>query len=322
VVKGKLTKYPMVSIIIPTHNGKDSLRNCLTLIKKRTVYPNFEVIVVGAASTDGTYRMVKQEFPNVRVIKTGDVGYGEANNIGILHSSSELVVSIEDGHFVEPYWLNALVDVLLSSEDIGVVGSTVYNYSESKYIPTFGGKIGPTGDTPPVTIQGKELLNYDHIEVDYVSILMVRKKIFDLVGLWDPVYFVLFDETDFCYRVKKEGYKIVCTPHSIVWHKVSPMNFIARARERTEKRIFYYYRNRIRFIIKNFSVLKIFPGLVHTAVLILMLLLFSIAARKQTHIRSLIATIVWNARHLKDTLNARLNPLQYSVKRTRLFTYD
>ena len=57
---------PLVSIIIPTHNRKKSLRDCLLSIRE-TAYRGFETVVVDAASTDGTDEMIRQEFPEVKV---------------------------------------------------------------------------------------------------------------------------------------------------------------------------------------------------------------------------------------------------------------
>jgi len=86
-----MSESKLVSIIISNYNGKEHLRECL-LSLMRLKYPDYEVLVVDAASTDGSPEMVEREFPNVRLLRKGKIGIGEAINCGIMVAKGDLIV--------------------------------------------------------------------------------------------------------------------------------------------------------------------------------------------------------------------------------------
>lgn len=292
---------PLVSIVIPTHNRKRLLKDSLLSIRK-TIYRDFETIVVDAASTDGTDEMIRQEFPEVKLIRAGDIWHGESQNIGVVNSRGELIVSLEDDYIVEPMWLETLVRVVLSSEKIGIVGGRVNFYEDKGRILYAGGKIDfLTGNTAPPSTMNDRSSQDDLIkEVDYVPVILARRKVYADVGLWDPEYKLLFDETDVCFRAKKQGYKIVYVPGSIVWHKMGPTGLSSSI-----KRIYFLFRNRIRFIIKNFPIRYFVTALPYTILQILGLIIFFSIRGKPYHARALIMAIAWNMRNMRKTIVAR-----------------
>ena len=83
--------YPKVSLIISNFNGKDMLRDCLLSLKQLD-YPDYEIIIVDAASTDGAPQMVKEEFPEVILVNSKrKLGVDEAINIGLKKASGEII---------------------------------------------------------------------------------------------------------------------------------------------------------------------------------------------------------------------------------------
>jgi GT2 family glycosyltransferase len=176
-----------------------------------------------------------------------------------------------------------------------------------------GGKINfVTGNTAPLRSKNTESQHDGSIrEVDFVPVVIAKREVYANIGLWDTEYKLLFDETDFCLRAKKQGYKVVFVPDSIVWHKVGPAGLGG-----SEKRIYFLFRNRIRFIIKNFPVHYLITALSYTVLQIFGLTIFFSIKGKTSHVKILIAATAWNIRNMRKTIIARESskPTAWSVQ--------
>jgi GT2 family glycosyltransferase len=305
---------PLVSVIIPTHNGQNNLKECLSSIEK-TKYPKYEVLVVDAASTNGTRNMLKRDFPNVKVFRVGDIGYGETNNHGMIRSQGEYIISICDDYTVHPNWLDELVKVISSSKKIGIVGGKVYFYGTKNRIASAGGKI--TSSAPGISLGfgRNDCRKYNVIkETDFTPVPMVARDILDKVGLWDPDYFLYFDDTDFCFRVKKAGYKVVYVPTAIFWHKIGGTTPLGSPRS-----MYLSCRNQIRFIMKNFPVYALFVSIPYSLIFFLAralrFLLYNRTEEFKSSLDALISAIIWNFKHMRETIQARSNPYLQSFQR-------
>jgi len=307
----KRSSLPLVSVTIPTHNSRNNLKECLTSIEK-TKYPKYEVLVVDADSTDGTYDMVKRDFPNVKVFRVGDIGYGEANNHGMIRAHGEYIISICDDYKVHPNWLNELVNVISSSKKIGVVGGKVYFYGTKNRIVSAGGKISLiTGLGSVLGLGRNDCRKYNEIrETDFTPVPMVKREVLSRVGLWDPDYFLMYDDTDFCLRVKKAGYKVVYVPNAIFWHKLGGTTPLISPR-----RVYYSYRNQIRFIMKNFPVHALLIAMPFNLVFFLAAFPRLILYNRFEIFEVLLCALIWNLKHLRETIQARSNPFRQSFQR-------
>ena len=302
---------PLVSVVIPTHNAQNHLRECLHSMDK-TKYPNYEVIVVDAACTDGTYEMLRKDFPDVKVFRVGDIGYGETNNHGMIRAQGEYIVSICDDYTVHANWLDELVKVISPSKDIGIVGGKVYSYGTKNTIVFAGRKV-------TISLLGivwgfgsvREREEYDEIrETVFSPVPMVRRNILPIVGLWDPDYFLQFDDTDFCFRVRKAGFRLVYVPTSITWHKIGGTTPLGSPRS-----VYYTYRNRIRFMMKNFPAYALLTAMPLSFVPFLRAALTFILHNEFKHFKALLRAFIWNLEHMRETIQARKYPFYQSFKR-------
>lgn len=296
---------PLVSIIISNYNGKELLRNCLNSLMMLE-YPNYEVIVVDCGSTDGSAIMVKKEFPDVRLIKTERIGIGEAINCGISIARGDfLVFDLNNDDIVSKSWLNPLVKVLNSSSDIAIVCGKRLIADSTGILDSAGGKI-ILGVTLAIGHRKKYSKKYDiRREVDYVPVLMVKREVINKIGLLDAEYYIYGEDVDFCLRTRKAGFKIIYVPESVFWHQRS-----ATIGEYSPRKLYFLCRNRIRIIIKNFSILKIVPLLVlHTTLIpFFHLIYYTIKSRGNAinYIKALKDAILWNFKNLRSTIRARV----------------
>ncbi len=223
-----------LSIVIVTMNSAPFLRGCLTSIFSGKLSMPFEVIVVDNASTDGSVGELRTSFPQVRVISNNEnVGFNKANNQGINASSGDLILLLNPDTKLREGALEAMSMFMLAEKNVAVVGPKILNGD---------GSLQQTGVSFPslwnVLVEalfldrlfprskmfGRHRRLYDDPDtvhdVDYLqgSCVMVQREMFEKVGLLDERFFMYFDELGFCYRCKREGWRITYVPTAVVTH--------------------------------------------------------------------------------------------------------
>lgn len=170
------------------------------------------VHVVDNGSTDGTAEEVAARFPKATLTRLGrNLGFAEGNNVGIraaLRGEADYVGLLNQDTWVEPGWLAPLIDVAESDPGIGILSPAQLTYDGDACDPNFetilrGRPRGPVVDVP--TAPGAALL--------------VRRRVFEEIGLFDPLYFAYFEEADFCRRARFRGFRTVVVPAGRIHHR-------------------------------------------------------------------------------------------------------
>jgi hypothetical protein len=238
-------KFPEVSVVVPTYNRKKDVLDCLGSLQNLT-YPHCEVIVVDNGSTDGTAEAVKQRFPTVKLVRSDkNLGAAGGRNLGAKHSMGEYIFFLDSDTVVDRNVLSELVHVMQSDPGIGVAGPILYYYDNPDDVWTAGSSVS--------FITGQNYFNQQSvgnnvIETQILPTAFMVKKCHNF-GLFDDVFFFLYEDSDFCVRVREAGCKVVCVPTAKVWHKLP-----SDKRESTEKwlqRGYYVARNKIIFMRKH-----------------------------------------------------------------------
>lgn len=228
-----------LSIIIVSYNTKNFLKDCLESIFQKIKKTSFEVLVVDNGSVDKSEEMVEKEFPLVRVIKNKEnVGFAKANNQGIKEAKGEYIFLLNPDTLILDDNINELIDFFDSQKEIGIIGPKVLNadYSFQRQCkrgwPTFwnsfcyvSGLWKILNKTPwqKKVFGGYFLLDKNENEISEVqqisgSAMIVRKKVFEQVGLLDENYFLYWEDSDFCFRVQEKNWKIYYYPFFRVLH--------------------------------------------------------------------------------------------------------
>lgn len=293
---------------------KESLKSLL-----KQDYPNLEVIVVDAGSTDGSPNMVRKEFPEVILIpRETRIGIGEAINIGIKRAKGEAIVfDFNSDEIATPTWLRRLVDVLYSSPWIGVVGGTRILYGTRGVIDDAGMKIFFFGHMSKIgRWRAHGLYPKEPKEVGYVNSLALRRELVDKLGPLDETYYFYGEDADYCLRAKRFGYKVVQVPDAVTYHKVS-----ASLGEESPRLVYYNRRAEIRIALKHYPLPKMLLALMwaffRTAVdaglifppfaKLVSVTPYSYLARRNTlrHLRASLEALRWNFKRLHPTIAER-----------------
>lgn len=305
----------LVSVIIVNWNAKDYIEQCIDSILSQT-YQNFEIILVDNASSDNSVKIVQQKYPQVKIIQNKEnLGFAEANNIGINNSSGSIIALFNPDAVAEKNWLQRLIDVITHSDDVGgVAGKILYlgdKYGKDAVFCTWS-KIDPFTANPTNYFDNEPIS-----KVDYLSgaAMLVKRDILEKIGALDTDYFLYFEETDLCARMIRAGYDLIYVPTAIVWHAVSPLS-------NSEKKIYYMERNRFRFAVKNFDIvyIPIFVFCYLAESLAIFLKDVKLGNIKRTKIRA--AAIKWNILNLHKTWKCRQNHMIALKKSFRIRSYN
>jgi GT2 family glycosyltransferase len=185
-----------------------------------------------------------------------NLGFAGGNNVAIRYILNnaihyyEYLCLLNNDLVVDPSFLDFLVVAAEKCSKIGIIGPKVYFYDNKNVIQSMGGKINLwTGRTPRVGLGKPDILAanlVESIDVDHISgcAMLISRQVFETIGLFDEAFFLTFEDTDFCYRAKKAGFRIIVAPKSKVWHKESASTKGAVA-------AYYSVRNRALFMRKH-----------------------------------------------------------------------
>ncbi|MGB9629360.1 MAG: glycosyltransferase family 2 protein [Thermodesulfobacteriota bacterium] len=246
-----------VSVIIVNWNTKNYLLHCLESLFYTGEGFSKEVIVVDNGSQDGSVNELKKSFPSVHLIENkSNLGFAKAVNLGLQQASGRYLLLLNPDTLIKDGSIEELFSFMEEHREVAVTGPQLLNGDGSKQnsIANF-----PSLTTEllnknllrwlfPERYPGKEKDYSNPIEVDSVigACMMVRREAMEQVGLLDEDYFLFLEETDWCYRMRKAGWKVYHVPQARVIH------FQGKGAEKEKKRAkVEYYRSRYIFFKKN-----------------------------------------------------------------------
>jgi GT2 family glycosyltransferase len=216
---------PLVYIVILNSNRREDTLACLASLAK-SKYQNLRIILLDNHSTDGSVESIQANFPNVQIIRlTENLGYAGNNNVGIqeaIQHEAAWVLVLNEDTILDPDCVTELVKVGESNQQIGIVGPMVYHHDEPDVIQSAGGVLGKywlsqhLGKNEPDRGQFKT----PH-RVEWISgcAMLVRRAAIEQAGMLDPKFFIYWEETEWCIRVSRSGWKIFHVPLAKLWHK-------------------------------------------------------------------------------------------------------
>ncbi len=247
-------KQPKVSIVMLSYNTEDYTIQALKSMKD-TDYNNYEIILIDNGSEEKSRINLRKflenfEIKNKIIYKeiSPNQGFSGGCNIGIyeaLQSNSDYVLLLNnDIKIIRSNWLKLFVESSEGDEKIGIVGCKMLRPDGAQY-----GAGGVSIINMPDGIYPRDNLNKTR-ECDYVcgAAFLIKKQVIEKIGFIDegflPAY---YEETDFCFRAKKAGYKTIYVP------KITIIHYAMNEEIETEK-LLYGEKNRIRFKLLNFPI--------------------------------------------------------------------
>jgi GT2 family glycosyltransferase len=223
---------PLVSLIIPTRNGLQLIRQCVESILKKTTYPNYEILIVDNGSDDpATLQYFKelQSDPRIRVVRDDrPFNYSALNNAAVKLARGEVVGLLNnDLEVISPEWLSEMVSHALRP-GVGAVGARLWypnnTLQHGGVVIGLGGVAGHSHKHLPQKMSGyfwRASLIQSFSAVT-AACLVIRKSVYEEVGGFNEDDLqIAFNDIDFCLRVREAGYRNIWTPYAELYHHES-----------------------------------------------------------------------------------------------------
>ena len=252
----------LVSIVILNYNAGQLLDECIQSIYK-TEKVDFEIILVDNASTDKSYKVYVQKFPDVKLIENEkNLGYCEGNNVGIRVTKGEFVVVLNPDTVVNPNWLYELIHAYKKNgEGIyqpKILATTDHDMllSSGQFIQLFG--FGYSRGKGETHVEGSN--NIEKIGYASGTCIFTSKKIIEKLNLFDPFLFAYHDDLDLCWRASMLGINSFYVPASVIFHPIEGYSF-----KWSKFKFYLMERNRQYCLLTHFSkssYFKMLPSLI------------------------------------------------------------
>lgn len=244
-------KLPEISIITVNYNGLQDTCDLIDSVREHVTLA-YELIVVDNASVQDEARQIKEQYPWVITFRNEkNLGFAGGNNAGIRISKGKYLLFLNNDTLVRDDSFRFLIEQLESDPLIGGVSPKI----KFAFSP---GTIQYAGYTSlsPVTLRNRTIGfgEQDRGQYDtptptfylHGAAMMVKREVIERVGLMPEIYFLYYEEVDWCAKMSRLGYECYYEPRSTVWHKESKSTGQA-----SPLRTFYMTRNRLLYAFRN-----------------------------------------------------------------------
>jgi len=220
-----------VSVVIVNYNTRHLLDELFSGLKLACDGLDVQIVVVDNASKDQSVELLRSRYPDVELIANpSNVGFGRANNQALPLLRGKYVLLLNTDAFVAPDTLRKTVACMDAHPGCGVLGVRLVGRDGAlqpscRYFPTpwngFLAALGLTRWFPSVRMIDDMDWDHDSMrECDWVPgcYYLIRRTVIDQVGLFDPRYFLYYEEVDHCHAVKQAGWKVLYFPDTQVVH--------------------------------------------------------------------------------------------------------
>ena len=230
-VKYPVLGQPLVSIIIPNKDEKETLKACIDSIREKTEYPNYEIIIVeNNSTTDEIFQYYKElsQDPRIRLLRwKKEFNYSAINNYGVRHANGEYLLFLNnDVTVITPGWIKELLGVCQRSE-VGAAGvKLIYpddTIQHAGCVIGLGGIAGHMFVDMPANRTGylhKASILQDMSAVT-AACMMMKRTAFEEAGGFTEKLSVAFNDVDLCLKVRKNHKLIVYDPYVQLYHMES-----------------------------------------------------------------------------------------------------
>jgi GT2 family glycosyltransferase len=222
------TPLPRVAAIVVNYNGKDITLQAVESLRRMT-YPNFDLVVLDNASTDGSPEALAAAWPDLKQVRV-EVNRGSSSGYAAgfrwaFENGYDYVLLLNNDIEVEPDMLDELVKAAESDPRIGCVGPKCYFHGDRKRLWSAGGILRFRESITSERGYGEiDRGQYDRdAEVDYVNgcAILIRRAAAEAAGMWDSIFYICVDDADFCTRVKRRGFRCLYAHRAVLYHMVA-----------------------------------------------------------------------------------------------------
>ncbi|WP_298713259.1 glycosyltransferase family 2 protein [Chitinophaga sp.] len=297
------TEYnPLVSIVTVNYNNAAVTADLLRSLAGNS-YRNIEVIVVDNASVEQPKAILEAAYPAVKVILNSEnMGFAGGNNVGINAASGEFLFLVNNDTEFTDGLIEGLLDIFRQYPEAGIACPKFHYFFHKGTIEYAGYQAVDimTGRNSMIGCKEQDNGQYDEIkETNYAhgGAMMISREALEKVGLMPEVYFLYYEEFDWCEMFKRKGYKVYYQYKSLIYHKES-----MSTGKNSPLKTYYITRNRLLFMRRNISLPR---RLVFMAYFSLLTIpkntLTFLGRREMVHLKAFWRGVFWNIRNFKKS---------------------
>jgi O-antigen biosynthesis protein len=237
-----------VSVVVVNYNGIELLKACFeSLCHMNTDSSMLELIMVDNLSTDNSVNFIKEQYPQVKIIKNDVNSFTKALNIGVENTTGEYIAFLNNDMVVDKEWIDGLLKVFRHEEGIGGVQSKIL-FFDRETVNSVGGEEVEDFYFRDIGFGEKDSGQYaKEMERTYISggAVLYSRQCLAEVGQFDEDYVMFFEDIDYSIRCRDKGWKLFYSPCSVVYHKY-------HGSTSTELCEYLCSRNRLMLLAKRF----------------------------------------------------------------------
>lgn len=246
-----------VAVVILNWNGAGLMEQFLPSVIAYSPSEVAEVVVADNGSTDNSIAMLQEKFPSVRIIRLdNNYGFAEGYNQALRQIDNEYTVLLNSDVEVTPGWLDAPLAAMEADPTIAATQPKIRAQRNKEYFEYAGASGGYMDIYGYPYCRGRVLHIVEKDEGQYDTpadilwatgaCLFVRTAVYKEVGGLDAGFFAHQEEIDMCWRLRSRGYRLVCTPQSVIYHVGG-----ATLNVESPRKTFLNFRNNLLMLYKN-----------------------------------------------------------------------
>jgi GT2 family glycosyltransferase len=212
---------PALSVVLLNWNGAHLLPICLASLRRQT-FQDFEIIVPDNGSTDGSLELLARDHPDARVLKFDhNRGFCLAMNDGMRAARGEFIFSLNNDTELDPRCLEEVVAAMRADPRLGICATKMIYYDDPGLINSAGLACAPDGVVVDI---GRGLPDSDWFDRPRevlgacAGACLYRRAMLEEVGLFDPDYFISYEDIDLAWRAQLAGWRAWYVPTAVVKH--------------------------------------------------------------------------------------------------------
>jgi hypothetical protein len=266
----------MLSIILVNYNNTALTINCINEILEQNL-SEYEIIIIDNVSNNQDRRKIVEFFKEMRnlgnknirlILNSRNSGFSGGNNLGYKYCKGDIILLLNSDVHLGRDSIKKCYDMLKKHDKIDALGPKLMVYPEIKRIWSTGGFFKLY---TPYIVKNRGFGEIDKDKynkpeyVDHITgaAFFIKKQVIEKIGFLDDDFFLYWEETDLCIRMKRNKFHILYYPHAIIFHMVNL--------KKPYKLNYYVFmiKNRMTSIVKNFRLIHLIPQILLTPIFIL-----------------------------------------------------
>jgi GT2 family glycosyltransferase len=213
---------PALTVVLLNWNGAHLLPTCLDSLRAQT-FQDVEIVVPDNGSTDGSLELLAERYPEVRIIRfPRNMGFCLAMNAGMGAARGEFVFALNNDTELDPHCLEEVVAAMRADPQVAIAATKMVYYDDPTLINSAGlgcNEEGVVVDLGRLQPDGEWFSRPREVLGACAGACLYRKAMLDDVGLFDPDFFISYEDIDIGWRAQLAGWRAVYVPTAVVRHR-------------------------------------------------------------------------------------------------------